>query len=289
MEHKQLQIIDRPVLHNTRMVLSFSGWMDGGEVSTGTVEYLVEEFGARKLAQIDPDEFYIYNFPGSMEFSALFRPYIHLEEGLILNYQDPSNEFFYDATNRLILFTGKEPNLRWKQFARCVFKLADEFNVTEIYFIGSVGGLVPHTREPRIMCTVSDEKLKSQLEELNFKLSNYKGPGSITNHLLECAEEKNIDMVSIVAEIPAYVQGRNPKCIEAIIKRLAKLLNLDINLDELRLVSDVLEKKIDKLIQDRPELTEHIKKLEENYDKELFDTGMADLKQWLEQQGIRLD
>ena len=50
-----------------------------------------------------------------------------------------------------------------------------------------------------------------------------------------------------------------------------------------------MEKKLDKAIEDKPELQEHILKLEENYDKEVFDADLGDLKQFLERQGIRLD
>ena len=39
-------------------------------------------------------------------------------------------------------------------------------------------------------------------------------------------------MAALVAEIPAYVQGRNPKCIEAVTRRLAGILGLQVRLDE---------------------------------------------------------
>jgi hypothetical protein len=42
---KSLIIYERPKLKTPRMVLGFSGWMDGGEVSTGTVEYLRDKTG----------------------------------------------------------------------------------------------------------------------------------------------------------------------------------------------------------------------------------------------------
>ena len=35
-----------------------------------------------------------------------------------------------------------------------------------------------------------------------------------------------LEMVSLVAEIPGYLQGRNPMCIEAVTRRLAKILRL---------------------------------------------------------------
>ena len=72
-----------PSLENATLVLAFSGWMDGGEVSTGTVRRLVDLLGADQIADIDPEPYYIYNFPGSMEVAALFRPHIEIEEGLV--------------------------------------------------------------------------------------------------------------------------------------------------------------------------------------------------------------
>ena len=122
-----------------------------------------------------------------------------------------------------------------------------------------------------------------------MKFSNYEGPASIVSYLTKLAQEKAIKMATLVAEIPAYVQGRNPKCIEAVVRRLAHLLAIEIDVEDLRRVSDELERKLDKVVQDRPELAQHIRMLEENYDAEVFDTELGDLKDWLIQQGIRLD
>ena len=128
-----------------------------------------------------------------------------------------------------------------------------------------------------------------RITEFNFKYTNYNGPSSFTTYLMKLAAQKNVDMVNIVAEIPAYVQGRNPKCIDAALKRLAKILKLDIQLEALLDLSDQMEKKLDKLVEEHEELAEHIHKLEESYDQELFDTDMSDFKFWLKRQGIRLD
>jgi proteasome assembly chaperone (PAC2) family protein len=92
-----------------------------------------------------------------------------------------------------------------------------------------------------------------------------------------------------VATTPAYVQGDNPKCIEAVTRRLAGILGLQIELDDLRNVSDEFEKKLSEVVQEQPELAGNIRKLEEDYDNEIFDNEMGDLKKWLQQQGIRLD
>lgn len=289
MSCEQLQYHARPRLKDAAMVLAFTGWMDGGDVSTGTVESLVETLGAQKLADITAEDFYIYNFPGSMEISALFRPHARIRDGLVEAFEPPSNQFYFDPVNDLVLFSGKEPNFRWSEFADCILAVASEVGVSMIYFIGSVGGLVPHTREPRLYSTVSDPKLKESLAEYGIRFTNYEGPSSIITYLFILAAQKNIPMASLVAEIPAYVQGHNPKSIESVIRKLAAILGLKIDLEHLRAAGEEWEKRVNDTVEERGELGEHIQKLEEDYDNDVFDTQMGDLKSWLEQKGIRLD
>ncbi len=279
----------QPNLHEPRMVMAFSGWMDGGETSTGTIEYLVRKLDATKLAEIIPDQFYIYNLPGSMEVSALFRPHTDIKDGLITAYQEPTNTFFCSNEHNLLLFSGKEPNLRWKEYADCVLSTAVEFNVRTIFFIGSVAGLVPHSRDPEFHGSVSDESLKPFLQQHGIKFSNYRGPASLVTFLMLLARQNGLQMATIVAEIPAYVEGRNVKSIEASTRKLASMLGLSVDLDELHVMSERFEQSMTKLVEGRPELAEHIRKMEDAYDNEVLTSEMGDLKAWLEQQGLRLD
>src|SRR6516162_6625776 len=89
-----LRIHHRPSLDQATLVLAFTGWMDGGDVSTGTVRRLVDLLGAKSFADIDPEPFYIYNFPGSMELAALFRPKVTIEDGRISTLDMPENTFY---------------------------------------------------------------------------------------------------------------------------------------------------------------------------------------------------
>ena len=285
----KLSIGEKPKLDNPRLLLGLSGWMDGGEVSTGTVECLIDKLGAQEFAQIDPNGFYISSFPGSMEVTALFRPHTKITEGLIESYDNAANTFFYGGSGDLILFKGKEPNLNWEEFAECIFSLCEEYDVKIIYFIGSVAGLVPHTREPRLFCSVSHPELKETFQHYGVKFANYEGPASIITYLTANAHKRGISMVSLVATIPAYVQGNNPKCIEAVTRRLAGMLELEVELGDLTASSDEFEKKLGDVVEEQPELESNIHKLEEDYDSEIFNNEMGDLREWLEQQGIRVD
>jgi len=286
---ENLNVFKKPQLTKGRMLLGFSGWMDGGEVSTGTVKCLIEKVGAERFAEIEPTGFYIYSFPGSMEVTALFRPHTKISEGIIESYEIPENTFFCSEKNDLILFLGKEPNLRWEDYAECIFRICEDFDVKTIYFIGSVAGLVPHTREPRLFCSVSHAAMRDTFQHYGVKFSDYEGPASIVTHLTARSPEHAVSMVNLVATIPAYVQGSNPKCIEAVARRLAGMLDLEVNLDDVSVISDEFEKKLNDAVQEQPELEANIRKLEEDYDSEIFNNEMGDLKKWLEQQGIRVD
>lgn len=289
MASDKLYVSETPNLSGPKVLLGFSGWMDGGEVSTGTVKYLVNKLDARKFAEIEPEGFYIYNFPGSMEMTALFRPHTKIEDGLIRTFEVSTNEFFCHEQSNLILFVGKEPNLQWSDFMDCIFSLCSQFNVRMIYFIGSVAGLVPHTREPRLLCSISDPTLKEVFQHYGVRFTNYEGPASFITCMTANAARYGLGMVSLVATIPAYVQGNNPKCIEAVTRRLAGILGLHVEIDDLRHISDEFERRLSDAVQEQPELAGNIGKLEEDYDNEIFDTEMGDLKNWLQQKGIRLD
>src|ERR1043165_2587514 len=105
-----LRIHQSPALDRATLVLAFSGWMDGGDVSTGTVRRLVDLLEAKPFAEIDPEPFYLLHFPGSMELTALFRPHLKIEDGRVISMDMPSNVFHSHEPARLALFLGKEPH-----------------------------------------------------------------------------------------------------------------------------------------------------------------------------------
>ncbi|HUU85410.1 MAG TPA: PAC2 family protein [Phycisphaerae bacterium] len=285
----RLKIDARPKLSDGRMILALSGWMDGGEVSTGTAEWLVKTLHARKVAGIDPEGFCILNLPGSMEVAAMFRPYTEIKDGRIITYEPPKNTFYCDEGHDLVIFRGREPNFGWAEFAECVFSFASQAGVSTVYFIGSVGGAVPHTREPRLISTVSDESMRPALEQCGVTFTNYEGPASFSTCLLAQARERGISMASLVAEIPAYIQGRNPRSIEAVIRKLVAILGLQVSFDELRRRASEWEERLNAALEETPDLAKLIHKLEEDCDNEVFDTQMGDLKAWLQERGVRVD
>ena len=268
---------ETPLLNDGTLILSFSGWMDGGDASTGTVDRLISLLSAEPFAEIDPDPFYIFNFPGPMEIASIFRPEIMIEDGIVQSVEMPRNEFFAAEEQNLILFKGVEPNLNWRRFGELLFQIAQDCGVNRLLFVGSFGGSVPHTREPRMFVTCTTEELHQELTGVGLRRTNYEGPGSFMTWLMLQASAVEIDMVSLVAEIPGYLHGPNPYCLEAITRRLARILKLSLDLDELRAATNEWEEEVSAMVEETPEMVDKIRELEDDYDRELVE--LEDLRQ----------
>lgn len=264
---------DIPQLQDGTLVLAFSGWMDGGDVSTGTVERLLDLLNAEPIAEVDPERFYIINFPGSMELASLFRPEIDIEDGQVQSFELSTSTFYVAPDANVALFVGKEPNMAWRTFGDAVFALAHQIEVSRILFVGSFSGSVPHTREPRLYVTCSTPELLDEMLKYGVRRTSYEGPGSFTTYLMTRAESSGFEMTSLVAEIPGYLQGTNPLCIEAVTRRLAKILKLPLDLDSLRSASTDWELEVSTAIEANDTLAERVRELEEKYDDDLLEAS----------------
>jgi proteasome assembly chaperone (PAC2) family protein len=268
-----LKIVNAPQMPGSTLLLALSGWMDGGLVSTGTVQHLMHGRELLEVGRIDAPGYYIDNFPGSMEVSVLFRPTIKYVGGVIKRFEMTTNEFAADTGANMAFFVGKEPNLNWVGFADCIFAVARRLEVSRIIFMGSFGGTVPHTREPRLYGSVSDKKLRPLLKQHGLRPSDYEGPSSFAGYLLWRSPKENVEMMSIAAEIPGYLQGMNPLSIEAVTRRLGAILNLPVDLPRLREASNAWEVEVSEAVAKDDELAATVRKLEEQYDNELI--GLA--------------
>jgi hypothetical protein len=77
-------------------------------------------------------------------------------------------------------------------------------------------------------------------------------------------------MLSLVAEIPCYLDGTNPLSIEAIARRLARIIEQPIDLASMRETSNEWESQVTAAVEKDTKLAATIRKLEEAYDNELI-------------------
>jgi len=267
--HNVIRLHQPTVLENGTLLLALTGWMDGGSVSTGTVQHLMQGRKLMHVADLNPAGFYIENFPGTMEVSALFRPHVKYSGGVIESFNLADNKFLVDQNANLAFFLGKEPNLNWPAFSDAIFEMVHRMKITRIVFVGSFGGAVPHTREPRLYGSVSERSLLPVLAQHQLRPTEYEGPASFASYLLSRSPGQKIQMISLACEIPGYLQGPNPNSIGAVTRRVARILSVQTDLSELRQAADSWEEQVTQAVDADEDLAKTVKKLEEDYDNEL--------------------
>lgn len=271
MERKEiLTITERPKLRNPNMVCGIDGWTDGGKAATGTVRYLRRTLGATRFAEMDIQHFHVFQLPG--ETST--RPHIKIEDGLIKTHTPPANEFFYWASRSserdLVLFLGSEPCLNWWEYAETLLDFATELGVKRVYLPGGVLDQTPHTREPIVSCYVSDPRLKTEMNAYTVQYSAYEGPGSFGTTLAHFAAQRGMELVALTARSTYYpefniILAENARAILAVLKRLRKLLGLNLDISPIEEASRDLEGKLNFMMGQNPELRAYVAELEKNY------------------------
>ncbi len=296
-----LNIERLPEVECPAMVLGFSGWMDGGRVSTATVGYLGERLRAERMGEIDAGDFQIFNFPvatlpitiyledgeaivapvGPMESAAVFRPHCRIANGRLERHVMPANRFFTSEQHGLALFTGDEPHMRWRSFADCIFEVAERIGVRQMYFVGSVAGPVPHTREPRIRSSLTSDARREKLEAIGIAFTDYEGPSSIVTYLMERVPDRGIEFTNLVVEIPHYPfieMPTYPRSIVTIVAALRSILGLDLDMTELMDAADVVARRLNEVMDENHEFRQLVTTLEEAYDLEPTDADESLLR-----------
>jgi proteasome assembly chaperone (PAC2) family protein len=273
MSEQSLIIYQRPKLVKPYLVMGFEGWPDAGKVSSNAIAYLRDKLACRKLAEVKPDDFYLFQSPGA----EVGRPVTDIEGGLVKALSRPTTTFWFYKTkgsaHDLVLMLGREPELRWGDYVSLILDLAQDFGVVRIYTIGGTYDVVPHTIEPLLGVVLSDSSLEAEMRGYGVQPINYKGPSSVHTTLLVSASERHVEMVSLWGYVPHYVQVPNTKVCYRVLSELARMLDIALNLDDIRQQSAQLDDMIDKAISQKPELQDYVRRLEAEYSQGRYEAG----------------
>lgn len=267
--NEYLVLKEQPELNNPYIFIGMTGWLNAGEVSTGSIDFLRRSLRAREFAHIDPRSFYVYQVPG-VGPEQMMRPRAVIDEGLIKGIELPKNVFYHCKSGNdrdLILFSGYEPNLQWPEFAQAVMEMARRYRAVRIFLLGSVFDHVPHTRETRFFAVVSRPHLK---DELNLPCLTYTGPCSFSTLLLDLAGREGIEAAAVSVRVPPYIQNFNPKAAYDLLKKIISFTPLEIDLTNLRISGEALIETMDKAFGQNETALEQLKRLEEIFDAALL-------------------
>lgn len=258
-----LIIHEQPPLKSPVLIAAYGGWPDAQEGATGALRFLIRKLSAKKFAEIDPEEFYIF---------TRVRPATSVNERGERILRWPTNEFFYAPSEGvrqdLLLFVGVEPHLRWRAFTGAVLSLAERCQVRMILFLGSLLDAIPHTREPRVSGLANTPELRKALEKLGVLGSTYQGPAGAPTALMEACTNCNLTAASLWVHAPQYIQAApNPRISIVLLKKLSSFLGLQVPTGELGAAGTAFEAEVEKAVGADAELIAYVKKLEEQYDQ----------------------
>lgn len=254
------------------LIMAFGGWPDAAEGATSAVKYLQRKLEAKKIADMDPEEFY--------DFTQT-RPYSSLTQDGRRRVHWPANEFFGWAgqgpAKGMMTFLGVEPNLRWRTFSKALADLAHQCGVNTIVMVGALLDAVPHTRPVRLTGGSTRPDLQRVLDTTSIRSSNYQGPTGITTAVMEACSQQGMGYTSLWGHTPHYLQAApNYRVCHTLVQTLTRLLDLPLDLGELHSAATTFDQEVAKAIASDEQLNSYVKTLEERYDESLAASEMPD-------------
>jgi len=257
MKDEGIHINKFPDLKEPILIAGFDGWGNALDISKAMVSYLIHKLKAESFAEINPDHFYRFD---------KYRPEVEIKAGTLIDFSPPGGAFYYAdqsaSSNRdLVILRATEPSLRWFYFVDELFSLCKKLGVKTIISIGSMYDNVLHS--DRIISGIaSSEDFSTKLLKKNVIPINYHGPSGIHATLHSEGQKKGFQCISLWCHCPYYLEGTTHF---GLLSNLGSLLSLlggfKLDMKEIETSWKELNKKIQDLIEDNPELHAMINEL----------------------------
>src|SRR5215210_535706 len=267
----ELRVHERPDIDRPILVAAFRGWNDGGQGASLAAGYLARLWDAEQIADVDPETFF--------DFQAT-RPHVKLVEGLTREIDWPETTFYRARPEGLdrdiVLLLGIEPNLRWRSFCELITGFASDLGVELVVTLGSLLADIPHTRPSPVTGSASDQDL---VERLGLQASRYEGPTGIVGILHDACKQHDLPSASLWAAVPHYVSlTPSPRAALALCERLASMLDVHIDVSELREAADGYADQVSRAVAADAETQAYVEDLErraDEFDEEDIPSGEA--------------
>jgi hypothetical protein len=240
------------------VIVAFGGWNDAGTSASSAVEHLADTYGARLAFAIDPDEFYDFQ---------VNRPQVAVTDDDERVITWPTTEIKVaqlPGGRDLILISGLEPNLRWRQFSALIMSALRSAGADRVFMLGALLADTPHTRPIPVSISTSDRELS---EKYSLAQSGYEGPTGIVGVLGDALIRSGMKVLTLWAAIPHYVSHPPcPKATLALLSQLEELLDSPLDLGELPELSRAWERGVDELASEDADVAEYVTSLEQQQD-----------------------
>jgi proteasome assembly chaperone (PAC2) family protein len=259
-----------PRLRNPIMICAFAGWNDAGDAATLALQALIESWGAKPFATIDPEEF--------TDFSQV-RPQVRLPDGVNRQIVWPEHQVLSapvaGSHRDVILLVGSEPQLRWRTYCRQVISIAERLGVDLLLTMGALLSNVSHRSKVPVMGTATDLTL---LDRYDLSRSSYEGPTGIVGVLQAACLQAGVSSASLWATVPSYLsQVSSPKAALALVERVGSVLNVPLTPMGLQIASMTYHQQVEDALANDSDLREMVEALDDGtFDDSSFEAVVYD-------------
>jgi proteasome assembly chaperone (PAC2) family protein len=230
-----IKLYARPRLNTPNLL---AAWPGVGNVAIIIASYLTSKLNFKDLAEIDPATF--------------FDPTgVLVEDSIIEAPQFPRSKFFYRKNDKkggsdLVLFMGDDqPPAKGYDLANAVLDVALRFHVQRVYTCAAALTRIHHTEQPKVWGVGTNQLMVQELKKLNLKQKGNLQIAGLNGLLLGVAKEREIDGMCLLGEVPMYASRMpNPMAALAVIKVLAKMLEIEVDTVELTHLADEAREKM---------------------------------------------
>jgi len=270
---RQLPELDAPAV-----VVALDGWVDAGSAATAAAAELAQ--GGRVVATFDADAIFDYRAR---------RPTLEIVHGRprTLSWPELTLRATKVGEKDLLVFTGAEPDYRWRELQVDVAQLALKLGVGEWISLGAIPAAVPHTRPVPILGTESRSGL----------LKGGVGPGpegilrvpSAAISIFDIAVAKaGIPAVGYFAQIPHYVSGEYPQASLDLLRALGRHLDVEVDVGRLPEEARLMRVRLDNAAAREETTRSYVERLEALVDESRLPSGddlISEIERFLREGG----
>lgn len=217
-----------------------ASWPGIGDVSLTAARYIVDKLNAVEIGEIDPVNF--------------FEPVgVTVRDNVVESPRFPESKFYYwqypRASKGLLLFIGEEqPAFKGYELVSSVLDVAQRLRVSRVYSCAAAVTRIHHSEEMKVWGAATDSSLVEELSRHHVILRGSLRIAGLNGLILGMAKERGMEGICLLGEVPSYAtQISNPKASLAVLGILTRMLEINLDLDELATLAQRVDAEMDRI------------------------------------------
>lgn len=260
------------------LVAAFDTWVDARSAATTAAEHLAGD--GPVLVSFDPDAIF--------DFRAR-RPTLEIVDGRLARLTWPALTIRRTRLGHhdLFVFSGAEPDYRWRALADAVVELVERLGVREWISLGAIPAAVPHTRPVPILGTASRPRLLRGGVEPGPE-GTLRVPAAAISVLEHAVAAAGLPALGYFAQVPHYVSGPYPAAAAELLRAVGRHLEAPPPLGDLDDQARQLRTRLDTAAAVDEATRSYVERLEAMVDEARLPSGddlISEIERFLRERG----